>query len=430
VRAFGLVSNRSGIGAKIEMRAGSLIQRLETQASTPASAPADVIFGLGARAAADAVRILWPSGTLQAELPAAVVPAIKTSLLEIRELNRKPSSCPYLYAWNGEAFRFITDFMGGGELGYWEGPGLFNQPNPVEYVRLTNAQLQPRNGRLELRVTNELEEALFVDRLALYAVDHPANVEIYPNEGMTDPPKPARLVPVTNVRLPRSARDDAGHDVLDKIAQLDRRYPDGFGLGNIRGYAQEHALTLDLGSPGARAALLLTGWTDYAFSSDNVAAQQAGLTTLPPRLEVEDERGAWQIAIPQVGIPVGRPQTVVADLTGIWRSPSRRVRLVTNMRIYWDAIRVAEIADMPVTPLPLEMVSSTLRERGFSAEISPDGREPYGYDYARVVRGPDWKTFPGRYTRAGDVSELLASCREKSVYRFTTCFTIESRYSS
>ncbi len=48
--------------------AGSLRQRLESSAATPSVAPADLRFGLGTRATADAVRVLWPSGTLQTEL--------------------------------------------------------------------------------------------------------------------------------------------------------------------------------------------------------------------------------------------------------------------------------------------------------------------------------------------------------------------------
>jgi Flp pilus assembly protein TadD len=403
VRLAGLVSNRSGVGAKVEMRAGSLRQKLETSAATPPPGPADLVFGLGARPGADAVRVLWPAGILQTEMGDE-----KKTALAIKELDRKPSSCPYLYAWNGERFAFVTDFMGGGEMGYWEGPGEWNHPDPDEYVRLTDEQLRPRDGRYELRVTNELEEGLFVDRLALMAVAHPADEEVFPDEGLRTPPPRFRLFAARGARPPLHAVDEHGHDVADRVARLDRRYPDDFALRTIRGYAEDHSLTLDFGPEGpARALLLLTGWTDYAFSSDNVAAHQAGLAMRPPVVEVEDGRGAWR-SIGETGIPVGRPQTLVVDLAGKWR-PGQRLRLTTNMRVYWDQIRLAAAGADPGGAAWMRLSRADLRERGFSAELSPDGRSPFSYDYALVGWDSPWKVMPGRYTRPGDVRELLAA---------------------
>jgi tetratricopeptide (TPR) repeat protein len=412
VALTGRVSNRNGVGAKLEMRAGALKQKLETYAATPAVAPADVVFGLGKRKTADAVRVLWPSGILQTEIMAD---APQTARLAVEELDRKPSSCPYLYAWNGRAFEFVTDFMGGGEMGYQMAPGVFNEPDPLEYVRLDDTQLRARDGRYELRVTNELEEALFVDRLSLLAVAHPADVEVHPFEGMTAPPKPARFYAVRNARAVVSARDARGRDVTADVRAMDRRFAEVFTRRRIRGYADAHTLTLDLGRVPDRAALLLTGWTDYAFSSDNVAAHQASLAMHPPALEVQDADGRWVTAIEQIGVPVGRPQTVLVDLTGVWKSASRRVRLVGSMRVLWNQIRVGALADEPPAPAVLEAARADLRERGFSAEVSPDGREPYGYDYARVSLVSPWKVFPGRYTRTGDVRELLAQADDTFV---------------
>ena len=112
--------------------------------------------------------------------------------------------------------------------------------------------------------------------------------------------------------------------------------------------------------------------------------------------------------IEDIGIPVGRPQTVTVDLAGKFLSANREVRIVTNMRILWDQILVAtsnEYYSMHMTRL--DPSSATLHWRGFSKEITPDEREPFGYDYQNVSFTSPWKVMPGRYTREGDVRPLL-----------------------
>jgi hypothetical protein len=320
------VSNRSALGAKVEMAAGSLRQKLEVSSATPAVAPADLVFGLGSRDRADVVRVLWPAGILQSEVDLPAVTAGAASM-PIRALDRKPSSCPFLFTWNGSRFEFVTDFMGGGEMGSWLGPGERSVPDPEEYVRIPRGALVPRAGRLELRVTNELEEALFVDRLQLVAVAHPSGVDVFPAAGLRSPGerRPFALHTVRAPHPPLRATDDRGRDVLDRIVALDRRAVDGFELAPIQGYAREHTLTLDLGDVprDARVQLLLTGWTDYAFSSDNVAAHQAGLAFVPPMLQMRDAHGRWQTIVPEIGLPTGRPQTIVLDLTDRIREAQR-----------------------------------------------------------------------------------------------------------
>jgi tetratricopeptide (TPR) repeat protein len=417
----GRASNRLGIGSIIQMRAGSLSTRLERSAATPAIAPLDVVFGLGNRPGADAVRVLWPSGILQAEARESTLP----SPLRIEELDRKPSSCPFLYTWNGERFVFVTDFMGGGEIGYWESPGRRNVPDPLEYVRINGDQLRAKDGRFEIRITNELEEALFADRFQLLAIAHPRDVDVYPNEGMTEPPKPFRLFAVRDARVPHAV-DEGDRDVTDRISTIDRRYADGFALERVRGYAARHTLTLDLedtaakvGQPGGRPSspatvLLLNGWTDYAFSSDNLAAHQAGQTLTPPLLQARDTAGRWRTIVENIGIPVGRPQTVTVDLAGRLRLGEHELRIVTNMRVYWDRVLVATAVPIDDRQIRrLDPTTAVLGARGFSAEVRPDGREPPLYDYSRVTRASRWKTMPGRYTREGDVRALLMETDDK-----------------
>ncbi|MEN3338059.1 MAG: hypothetical protein V7647_1735 [Acidobacteriota bacterium] len=407
VRLEAQQSNRSGAGTKIDIRAGSLRQRFESSAAVPAAAPADIIFGLGTRPGADVVRVLWPSGTVQAEVPQAPqAPGMPTVM--VTELNRKPSSCPYLFTWNGSAFQFVTDFMGGGELGYWLAPGEHAAPDPDEYVRIGADQLRAHDGRYDLRITNELEEALFVDKIQLVAVDHPEGVAVFPNEGLKEAPLPPFTLTTTRgAHPPVSAVDDHGHDLRSRLSAVDRVYADDFPLIQPRGYAERHTLTLDLGPDANRAVLLMTGWTDYAFSSDNIAGFQQGLVLKAPALEAKNADGTWRTVVADIGIPVGRPQTVVVDLRGKLAG-AREVRVVTNMRVYWDQVLVDTSGINESTKITrLDPASADLHWRGFSAEITPDGREPYLYDYNRVSRDANWKVMPGRYTREGDVRPLL-----------------------
>jgi tetratricopeptide (TPR) repeat protein len=410
------VSNRSVAGARIDVRAGSLLRRVETSIATPAAAPSGILFGLGARERADVVRIEWPSGIVQAE---PIEPSTdRTRRVDITELDRKPSSCPYLYTWNGSRFEFVTDFLGGGEMGYWLAPGVRNVPDPEEYVRIREDQLVARDGRYELRVTNELEEALFIDRLSLIAVTHRDGTEVYPNEGLFAPPFPGHRLTVTRGALvPDEVVDEHGHDVRAQVVAVDRRAPADFSHERFRGYAADHFVEFAIPPRRTpRLVLLLTAWTDYAFSSDNVAASQAGLSLRPPSLEIREADGRWRTIAAEVGIPVGRPQTVVVNLTGRAPQHALRLRVRTNMRIYWDQIRFdVSAGDEPTARTPVLVDEANLRWRGFSFETSPDGREPFSYDYSRVLLTAPWKLMPGRYTREGDVRELVSATDDRFV---------------
>jgi hypothetical protein len=205
-----------------------------------------------------------------------------------------------------------------------------------------------------------------------------------------------------------SAADDRGRDVLGRLSASDREYVDGFPTIDIRGYAEPHALSFDIGPGDTDVVLLATGWTDYAFSSDNLAAHQRGLKLDPPVLEARAGSGAWR-HITNVGIPVGRPQTIVVDLSGKLRSRERELRIRTNMRIYWDRILVDRSGGgFATTVTRLDPIDANLRWRGFSAEVAPDGREPPTYDYDQVTLISPWKTMIGSYTREGDVRTLLS----------------------
>lgn len=403
----GKTSNRSAVGTKVELRSGSLRQKLEVYASSPAPAAASLNLGLGYRTQIDALSLFWPAGILQSES------AVKASAEnQIEELDRKGTSCPLLYAWNGKGYNFVTDFLGGSAIGYLLAPGTYNYPDTDEYIRVTSEQLQERDGFLSLRMNNQLEEVIFFDQAKLLAVDHPADIEIYPNERlMPGPPYPEfKTFAVKQPRPPISAVDERGQDILPLLKDIDRRYPEDFAKLPFKGYAREHAITLDLGDlrNAKRVLLLMTAWIDYADSTSNLAASQAGVKLVPPYVQVKNAAGEWQTVVPQMGFPAGLPKTMTVDLTGKFLCQDARVRIVTSMRIYWDQILLDTFDG--VTPSKVSQLSparAELRWRGFPREYSPDGRKPLIYDYSVIESCAPWKAHLGNYTRFGDVRALL-----------------------
>ena len=411
-------SNRSGVGTKVEVKAGRLWQKMEVTSASGylSSGPTRVHFGLADQKRADALRLLWPSGVLQDEIDVA-----SGSAGQVEELDRKGSSCPILYAWNGDTMAFVTDFLGGSAVGYRVGADRFNVPDTDEYVKVRGDQLMARDGVLDLRMVNQLEEVIFIDRAELLAVDHPAGFEVYPNERLLPgPPFPSfEVFAVAEERVPVSAVDEEGTDVRDSILQVDRRWPDTFELLPFKGYAEEHTLILDPGDlgDGDRVVLLMDAWIDYADSTSNLAASQAGEALLPPRLEVLDADGSWVTALSQMGFPAGLPKTLTVELTDLFlRDDDFRVRIVTNMRIYWDRVRFGILErSAPVRLSRLEAAAADVHFHGYPRRVSADGRAPFGYDYGDVARSAGWKEFEGAFTRYGDVRGLLTAVDDRYV---------------
>ena len=352
---------------------------------------------------------------LQSEL--SVKPSVTNAF---EELDRKGTSCPILYAWNGSRYEFVTDFLGGCAIGAREPGDTWGYPDSDEYIRVTGDQLKERDGVYSILMNNQLEEVIYFDAVKLLAVDHPADVEIYPNERlMPGPPYPEfKIYATRDARPPAKALDDKGADILPLIKDVDRRYPADFENLKFKGYAKEHAITLDLGDVknAKRVLLLMTAWIDYADSTSNMAAAQAGATITPPYLQVRNARGEWRTVVPQMGFPAGLPKTMTVDLTGKFLCGDTQVRIVTSMRIYWDQILVdVSGGDFPTRVTKLDPLRADLRWRGFPREYSPDGRKPLIYDYSVIEPSAPWKAHLGNYTRFGDVRELLLAADDMYV---------------
>ena len=396
-------NNTFGVGSRIEVRAGELYQtRVVTDRITE--------LGLGTHLKADVLRVEWTNGVPQT----IYFPGTDADVLERQQLK---GSCAFLYTWNGKGFQFITDIMWQSALGMplgIMGKGVAYAPPgaSLEYVRIPGAALQPKNGRYVIQVTEELWETAYLDQLRLLVVDHPDSVDVFVDERF--PPMRGtdlRLFEVVKRRLPLSAVDENGADVLDALRENDYRYVSNLTTRRYQGLTEPHALILDLderaGEPDTH--LFLRGWIFPSDASINVAlSQQHALRSEMPVIEVRDARGQW-VSRGVIGFPAGKDKTIVIDLAGLFPTRDHHVRIRTSMQIYWDQAFVAQESGVTSQePRILTPVSGLLHYRGFSRMYRRGGRYgPHWFDYDSVTTQSPWRPITGAATRFGDVRPLL-----------------------
>jgi hypothetical protein len=179
---------------------------------------------------------------------------------------------------------------------------------------------------------------------------------------------------------------------------------------------------LDLGNEAPASGplyLIARGWLHPSDSSINVALSQGHHGKPEPlSLEVPDGHGGWIVARPNLGFPAGRNKICLIDLTGVFRPGTpRKVRLRTDLEIYWDQIQWAR--GLPNTPLKINHIEPSiadLRYRGYSTIHQANASSPEIPDYNHLASTTQiWPDLEGYYTRYGDVRELLHKVDDRYV---------------
>jgi hypothetical protein len=406
-------NNRDGIGARLQLRAGEIHQtRVVNEQLTH--------FGLGPHLKADVLRVQWPNGVRQT----VHFPGTDQDVIEAEALK---GSCAFLYTWDGDRFRFITDIMWrsalGMPLGIMGGGSTAWAPAGAsrEYLRIPGDALQPYDGRYILQLTEELWETAYVDEVRLLAVDHPDSVDVFVDERFIPPaPVDLRIYEAVQRRPPVSAVDGHGTNLLPALLHDDDLYVSALTPLAYQGLVERQDLILDLGESAGQPGthLFLRGWIYPTDASINIAlSQQSRLAVELPRLEVRDAKGRWITAIADLGFPSGKDKTIVVDLAGLFPTRDRRVRVRTNMQIYWNHAFVADRAVSPSSRVTvLRPISADLHYRGFSRMYRRGGRYgPHWFAYDDVTRESPWRPIEGRFTRFGDVMPLLVASDDQYV---------------
>jgi hypothetical protein len=411
LRLAGHRSNASALGVRIELTSGHW-----RTSRTLHQLPLEI--GVGQHEKLDTLKVHWfDLATTLVDVP------VDARVLTLDELTLPTGSCPYLYAWDGKRFRFVTDILGAAPLGLPLTESRYIDTDPEEYLNLGNdQQFPPTNGAYQLRVTEELREVLYLDAASLVVVDHPAGTLVYPTSKMhaAKPFPPHELWTLRPVAPLRHAARSDGLDVTEALARIDGRMvsPVRLRQPQLRGLAEPFSVTMDFGPlPVDRPlVLVLTGWLRFGGGMANVAASLDPALPFPfPTLEAQLPDGSWKRVATDVGAPAGKTKTILVDLQNKLPPGALHLRLTTAFEIHWDCAALCErvTADRN-TRITLAPDHADLRWRGFSRYASLPDWLPLTPEYDLVSSAPPWDRTPaGWCTRYGPVDELVGERDDK-----------------
>ena len=394
----GTKSNASGLGIRVDVAASGL--RITRRVS---ELPLEI--GVGRHQQLDSVTAHW----FDVNLNYTDVKIDCRMLLALDELALPTGSCPYLYAWDGKQFRFVTDLLGAAPAGLPISETRFIDADPDEYVWIGDESIFPaRNDHHILQITEELREVLYLDEAKLVVVDHPRGTEVYPTGKLfPGPPFPKHEIVTLHNPRPLLNGPAALHAVDGRMVS-----PQKQRIPQLRGLAEPYSVTLDFGPLPADKPLVLaiTAWLRFGGGMANIAASHNPELPFPfPTLEAE-VAGKWQPVNVNFGAPVGKTKRMIVDLANKLPEGAHRLRITTAFEIHWDRIALMEKRDNAGTHITfLAPAKADLHWRGFSEYEDLPWHQPLTPNYEKVTSDANWTITPsGWCTRYGPVHELIA----------------------
>ncbi|MCA9260394.1 MAG: hypothetical protein KDA61_14380, partial [Planctomycetales bacterium] len=407
------VGHPSSIGTRVQVRRKGRTVTRWTRRELP------IEIGLGVDDAVDVVQTLWMNGVANNEIDVAATNApLHISIIEFV----RTSSCPFLYAETLQGWDFVSDVLGTAPLNVAMARNVAMPAFPEDALVVGPADryLAP-DASCRLRLTTELREAIYLERMRTLLVEHDEGVELFSlartaQKDLRQFAEPREWFVAG--RAPVRLRYASSSDGVDRTEALRRR--DGvFGeparpiAYPVVGHTDPLAVEFDFGAiDGTRPWLFVaTGWFRYGSSSTNLAASQRNdLAGAWPLLEAQDEMGTWHVVDDALGFPSGNVKAIVCDLRGKLPASTQRLRLTTSFDVKWDEVVLYEPVAEGFTVLGDESPSSAeLQWHGFADLRIRKPHHPAEPNLQAMSHDPPWLTgLAGWCTAYGDVLPLLA----------------------
>ncbi len=300
------------------------------------------------------------------------------------------SSSPLVYTWNGDKYTYVADV----------GRGLPRNTVGDDYTQIDNTNLVPKDGKYSMNISEEYNEIVYYDELALNTFDHAPGYNVLTSlvrgtdgQYFTVSENPSNPL--------QSCTDQYGNDCLSSLESSDNQW-------SYKDKSDLNYWDMNFGdlSSASRIQLLFQGALDY--SSDSKAAYVK-------YVQVKDAEGNWVDAYSssQLSTPSGAPLTEVIDLTDKFPTDNYDVRVAfSRTRVNYFAVDTSE--QQSYTMNTYHPNSADLEFRGYS---SIDKTYYWNPDFDNVSQKPPelFANQVGNFTKYGDVTPLLQSTDDQPV---------------
>ena len=316
-------------------------------------------------------------------------------------------SCPYVYLWDGSAYRYHTDLSGSvlaAGLSFFR--PAFYDTNVYEL-----GDFAPVDGVYRLKAREVIFESSYFDEAALLVVDVPEGHDVFNEWNATSQLERVagrEFLSVGPLRAPRSATADDGSDVRREVSEAD-----GVPLPVARTGLSRVVVDFGPLEHPEHARLVFTSWGHYTDLRDEQAPPYSAGTTL----EVPDDAGGWREAL-VAGKSSGDARSWIVDVGGLLSADDSRLRITMahqpSVLDLLDAVRLSDAAPVEPTVTRVDAARAELRFGGAARVEGSTLRHRVRADDAALPLNPA-ALLAGRYTRYGAVEPLLAAADDRFV---------------
>ena len=133
-----------------------------------------------------------------------------------------------------------------------------------------------------------------------------------------------------------------------------------------------------------------------------------GVEAVAPFLEVRNAQGQWIRVVDDIGFPAGLARTMVADMTGKLPSGTSRIRIGTNLNIYWDQVLIDTTPQNSEVEIhPVSLAAASLGFLGYPRQVEGTPKSDLSYDYRDISKTGPYVHHSGNFTAYGDVLKLV-----------------------